>query len=98
MPKAGSVSTTRRRVARAERAQTIEAANPRRPNLAIVSSQKARDGSRGAVLQGVARLMRQYEANPVGMEWIALVLVMHTAETRYERLHEVAVRKSGVLA
>jgi hypothetical protein len=50
------------------------------------------------VLQGVARLMRQYEANPVGMKWIALVLVMHTAETRYERLHEVAVRKSGVLA
>ena len=42
--------------------------------------------------------MRQYEANPVGMEWIALVLAMHTAETRSERLHEVAVRKSGVLA
>jgi hypothetical protein len=42
--------------------------------------------------------MRQYEANPVGMEWIALVLVMHTAEARSERLHELDARKRVVLA
>ncbi len=98
MPKAGSVSTTRRRVAPAERSQAIAIATIARPKLTIVSSRKTRDGSREACLQGVARLMRQYEANPVGMEWIALVLVMHTAEARSERLHELDARKRVVLA